>query len=131
AARSVQPWRIDHQPLHDDNAGGVMERRDSHPETGANIMDEPSAVIEEALGPVIVEGQRWEIVVRSEPDDGGTWHNALLFRRDGRVTSRDELITGVEWHVPPGIALMRAQELQEEEQIALFRRALRPRPPVA
>lgn len=88
-------------------------------------------MIEEELGAMIVEGQRWEVVVRSEPDDGGTWHNALLFRRDGRVAAKESLITGVEWHVPPGIALMRAQELGEEEQIALFRRALRPRPPVA
>jgi len=92
--------------------------------------DATTGIIEEELGAVIVEGQRWEVVVRSEPDDGGTWHNALLFRRDGRAAPRDSLITGVEWHVPPGIALMRARELGEEEQIALFRRALRPRPPV-
>jgi hypothetical protein len=46
------------------------------------------------------------------------------------VAGRELLITGVEWHVPPGIALRRAQELDEEEHIALFRRALRPRPPV-
>jgi hypothetical protein len=87
-------------------------------------------VIEEQLGVIIVDGQRCEVWVRSEPDDGGTWHNALLFRRDGRVMGRELLITGVEWHVPPGIALNRARELGEEEQIALFRRALRPRPPV-
>jgi hypothetical protein len=87
-------------------------------------------IIEEQLGAIIVDGQRCEIWVRSEPDDDGTWHNALLFRRDGRVAGRELLITGVEWHVPPGIALRRAQELDEEEHIALFRRALRPRPPV-
>jgi hypothetical protein len=40
------------------------------------------------------------------------------------------MITGVEWHVPPGIALERARELGEREQIALFQRALRPRPPL-
>lgn len=95
------------------------------------MQDPIAGKIEEDLGVVIVEGQRWEIVVRSEPDDDGTWHNALLFRRDGRASGRESLITGVEWHVPPGIALMRAQELGEDEQIALFRRALRPRPPVA
>jgi hypothetical protein len=95
------------------------------------MQDPIAGIIEEELGAVIVEGQRWEVVVRSEPDDGGTWHNALLFRRDGRMSTRESLITGVEWHVPPGIALLRAQELGEEEQIALFRRALRPRPPVA
>lgn len=93
-------------------------------------MESSPGIIEEHLGVLIVDGQRCEVWVRSEPDDGGTWHNALLFRRDGRVTGREVLITGVEWHVPPGIALSRAQELAEEEQIALFRRALRPRPPI-
>jgi hypothetical protein len=109
-----------------------MEAGKRHFGAGAGSMQEPlSGYFEEQLGAMIVEGQRWEVMVRSEPDDGGTWHNALLFRRDGRASPRESLITGVEWHVPPGIALMRAQELGEEEQIALFRRALRPRPPVA
>jgi hypothetical protein len=89
-----------------------------------------SGIIEEKLGPIFVDGQRCEIWVRSQPDDDGTWHNALLFRRDGRPAGREALIAGVEWHVPPGIALARAQELQEQEQIALFRRALAPRPPL-
>jgi hypothetical protein len=40
------------------------------------------------------------------------------------------MITGVEWHVPPGIALQRALELDENEQLSLFQRALRPRPPL-
>lgn len=87
-------------------------------------------VIEEQLGAIIVDGQRCDIWVRSEPDDDGTWHNALLFRRSSRVASRDELVAGVEWHVPPGIALDRARELGEQEQIALFKRALSPRPPL-
>jgi hypothetical protein len=94
-------------------------------------MQQPElGMIEEQLGAIFIDGQRCEIWVRSEPDDDGTWHNALLFRRDGRMASREILITGMEWHVPPGIALRRAQELGEEEQIALFRRALRPRPPI-
>jgi hypothetical protein len=91
-------------------------------------MDE--TVIEEQLGPIFVEGQRYQIWVRSEPDNEGTWHNALLFRRDGRVGSHEILITGIGWHVPPGIALDRARELDENEQISLFRKALRPRPPL-
>lgn len=86
--------------------------------------------IEEELGAIIVDGQRCDIWVRSQPDDGGTWHNALLFRRNSRVASRDELVAGVAWHVPPGIALARARELGEHEQIALFKRALEPRPPL-
>jgi hypothetical protein len=91
-------------------------------------MDETA--IEEQLGLIFVEGQRYQIWVRSEPDNEGTWHNALLFRRDGRVGSHEILMTGVGWHVPPGIALDRARELDDNEQISLFRKALRPRPPL-
>ena len=94
-------------------------------------MQEPEpGVIEEKLGAIIVDGQRCEVWVRSEPDSDGTWHNALLFRRVGRAAGREVLITGVSWHVPPGIALDRARELAETEQIALFRRALAPRTPL-
>ena len=89
-----------------------------------------SLSIEEQLGVMFVEGQRYQVWVRSEPDNDGTWHNALLFKRDGRVGSREVLMTGVSWHVPPGLALDRARELDETEQLALFERALRPRPPV-
>jgi hypothetical protein len=80
--------------------------------------------IEEQVGVIIVDGQRCEVWVRSEPDADGTWHNALLFRRDGRIQGLAPLVTGIGWHVPPGIALTRAQELAEGEQIALFQRAL-------
>lgn len=94
-------------------------------------MEQPQpGVIEEELGAIIIDGQRCEIFVRSEPDDDGTWHNALLFRRGGRAPTGEALVVGVSWHVPPGIALNRARELGEQEQIALFRRALAPRPPL-
>lgn len=86
--------------------------------------------IEEQLGTMFVEGQRYMVWVRSEPDQDGTWHNALLFRRDGRVGSHEVLMTGVGWHSPPGVALERARELGDNEQLALFRKALRPRPPL-
>jgi len=89
-----------------------------------------TTVIEEQLGAIFVEGQRYQVWVRSEPDHDGTWHNALLFRRDGRAGAHEAMITGMEWHVPPGIALQRALELGENEQISLFQRALRPRPPL-
>jgi hypothetical protein len=89
-----------------------------------------STTIEEQLGVIFIEGQRYQIWVRSEPDNEGTWHNALIFRRDGRVGSREALITGVGWHVPPGIALERARELDDNEQLSLFRRALAPRAPL-
>jgi hypothetical protein len=92
--------------------------------------DPMDGVIEEKLGAIIVDGQRCEIWVRSQPDDDGTWHNALLFRRAARAPKHEALITGVGWHVPPGIALSRAQELDEQEQIALFRRALEARRPL-
>jgi hypothetical protein len=80
--------------------------------------------IEEQVGIIIIDGQRCEVWVRSEPDTDGTWHNALVFRRDGRIQGLTSLVTGVGWHVPPGIALSRAQELEQGEQIALFQRAL-------
>jgi hypothetical protein len=86
--------------------------------------------IEEELGAIFVDGQRYEVWVRSEPDHDGTWHNALVFRRGGRAGSREELITGMGWHVPPGVALERARELDENEQLSLYRKALRPRPPL-
>jgi hypothetical protein len=94
------------------------------------MQQHPTDIIEERLGAIIVDGQRCEIFVRSQPDDDGTWHNALLFRRDGRLTGTESLVAGVGWHVPPGIALQRARELEEQEQAALFRRALAPRPPL-
>ena len=86
--------------------------------------------IEEQLGVMFVDGQRYQVWVRSEPDHDGTWHNALLFRRDGRAGSHETMITGMGWHVPPGIALERARELDENEQLSLFQKALRPRPPL-
>ena len=94
-------------------------------------MDNALHTIEEQIGIIMIDGQRCEVWVRSEPDNDGTWHNALIFRRaGGRAPAREALITGVEWHVPPGIALVRARELGENEQVALFRRALRPRSPL-
>jgi hypothetical protein len=94
-------------------------------------MVKPADAIEEHLGVIVVDGQRCEVWVRSEPDPDGTWHNALLFRRaGGRAPAHEILSTGLEWHVPPGIALTRARELGENEQAALFRRALRPRTPL-
>lgn len=89
-----------------------------------------SGMIEEPLGAIFIDGQRCDVWVRSEPDGDGTWHNALVFRRNGRSSSRDVLMTGVEWHLPPGIALRRALELDENERIALFRRALDSRAPL-
>lgn len=93
-------------------------------------MDSAYPAVEERLGTLIIEGQRQEIWVRSTPDTDGTWHNALLFRRDGKLSAPEPIVAGVDWHVPPGIALQRAQELAPREQIQLFQRAQRPRPPL-
>jgi hypothetical protein len=90
----------------------------------------PAGGIEEHIGAIIVDGQRCAVWVRSEPDADGTWHNALVFRREARSPAGEALVTGVGWHLPPGIAAERAQELGDEERVALFRRALAPRPPL-
>jgi hypothetical protein len=86
--------------------------------------------VEEFLDTLIIEGQRQEVWVRSTTDTDGTWHNALLFRRDGKLSAPESTIAGVDWHVPPGVALQRAQELGQRERIQLFQRAQRPRPPL-
>ncbi len=93
-------------------------------------MDSAYPAVEERLGTLIIEGQRQEVWVRSTPDTDGTWHNALLFRRGGKLSPPEPIVAGVDWHVPPGIALERAQELAQREQIQLFQRAQRPRPPL-
>jgi hypothetical protein len=73
-------------------------------------MEQASHAIEEHLGIIVVDGQRCEVWVRSEPDSDGNWHNALLFHRAGaRAPARDVLLTGVDWHVPPGVATHRAR----------------------
>jgi hypothetical protein len=90
----------------------------------------PAGGIEERVGVLIIDGQSCEVSVRSEPDADGTWHNALVFRRGSRPAGPGALVTGVGWHLPPGIALERARELAESEQIALFRRAGEPRSPI-
>ena len=38
---------------------------------------------------------------------------------------------GVEWHLPPDLALPRARALEDGERFELYQRALRPRPPLA
>lgn len=93
-------------------------------------MDGAYPAVEERLGTLIIEGQRQEVWIRSTPDTDGTWHNALLFKRDGKLSAPESSVAGVSWHVPPGIALQRARDLPEQEQIQLFQRAQRPRPPL-
>lgn len=86
--------------------------------------------VEEPTGVIFIDGQRCDVLVRSEAQEDGTWHNALVFRRGGRVTGKEVFITGVDWHVPPEAALQRALLLTESEQMEHFRRAARPRSPL-
>ena len=94
-------------------------------------MDRNDLAIEAPLGAIIVEGQRCELWLRSEPDEAGTWHNAVLFRRDGKLSPGETLAAGVEWHLPPDSALHHARELEDMERLELYHRAQRPRPPLA
>lgn len=87
--------------------------------------------VEQHLGVLIVDGQRCDVSIRTDPGPNGTWHNALVFKRDGRVTGSEVLVTGVDWHVSPEDAFARASALGDKEHIELLRRALRPRPPIA
>ena len=86
---------------------------------------------EERVGSLIIEGQRHELWVCSMPDEKGRWHNTLHFRRDGIHSTLTHVIAGVDWHLPPGDALLRALSLPDAERTELYRRSLRPRPPVA
>ncbi len=94
-------------------------------------MDPVDHAVEAPLGAIIVEGQRCELWLRSERDAHGTWHNAVLFRRVGKLSPGEPLAAGVEWHLPPDLALERARALQDMERLELYQRALRPRPPLA
>jgi len=94
-------------------------------------MDPVDHAIEEPLGAIIVEGQRCQVWLRSEPDERGTWHNAVLFRRVGKLGAGETVAAGVEWHLPPDLALPRARALEDMERLELYQRALRPRPPLA
>ena len=93
-------------------------------------MESAYPAVEERLGSLIIEGQRQEVWIRSTPDPEGTWHNAILFKRDGKLSSPDAIVAGVDWHVPPGLALQRARDLAEHDQVQLFQQAQRPRPPL-
>jgi hypothetical protein len=86
--------------------------------------------VEERLGSLIIEGQRQEVWIRSTPDPEGTWHNAILFKRDGKLSPPDAIVAGVDWHVPPGVALQKAKQMPEHAQVQLFRQAHRPQPPL-
>ena len=95
------------------------------------MLPQSQTAIEEPVTTIFVDGQRCEVFIRTEPDLDGTWHNVLLFRRGGRVQSRDFIATGLDWHVTPDLALLHAGRLSEAELKVLLERALRTRPPLA
>ena len=89
----------------------------------------PDGAFEESVRTFIVEGQRQELWLRSVAD-GDVWHNAAVFRRDGKLSPMEAWLTGLDWHLPPEQARMRASALDETEILELYERALRPRPPL-
>lgn len=89
----------------------------------------PEGATEELARTFILEGQRQELWLRVARE-GEVWHNAAVFRRDGKLSPMEAWITGLDWHLPPEQARRRAQALDETEILDLYERALRPRPPL-
>lgn len=89
----------------------------------------PEDVVEEPVRTFIVEGQRNELWLRCVPE-GDNWHNAAVFRRDGKLSPMEAWTTGLDWHLPPARARKRAAALEEQEILELYERAIRPRPPL-
>lgn len=92
-------------------------------------MLEPLQSTEYRFGGLIVGGQAHGVWVRSARI-GGVWHNALVFRREGKLSSAAEVVVGTSWHQDPETARRSAEALAEVDLLAYYRRALRPRPPL-
>jgi hypothetical protein len=90
--------------------------------------DEDGA-IELLADTIIVDGQRQQVWIRVFADRDG-WHNALVFRRDGKLSPMEAWTTGLDWHLPPDQAFAQARALDDKEKLELYERALRPRPPL-
>ena len=93
------------------------------------IGPDADGAVELLVDTIIVEGQRQQVWVRAMPE-GDLWHNALVFRRDGKLSPTEAWTTGLDWHLPPEEAWALALELDEKETLELYERALRPRPPL-
>lgn len=89
----------------------------------------PEGAIEEPVRTFILEGQRQELWLRIALE-GDVWHNAAIFRRDGKLSPMEAWMTGLDWHLPPEQARERARALDDSEILELYERALRPRPPL-
>lgn len=90
---------------------------------------EAGDAVELLVDTFIVEGQRQQLWIRAA-QEGEVWHNALVFRRDGKLSPMESWTTGLDWHLPPEQAWSRAHSLDEAERLELYERALRPRPPL-
>jgi len=110
-------------------AARLMPVPDLPLEPGQRIGPDETGAVELLVDTIIVEGQRQQVWVRAVPE-GDRWHNALVFRRDGKLSPMEAWTTGVDWHLPPAQAVLRAQMLDEKEKLEAYERALRPRPPL-
>ena len=102
---------------------------DPFPEATERTGPDEHGAMEFLVDTLIVEGQRQQLWIRVAPE-GDAWHNALVFRRDGKLSPMEAWTTGLDWHLPPTAAWTRARELDETERLELYERALRPRPPL-
>lgn len=92
-------------------------------------MLEPLQTAERRFRSLIVGGQTHGVWIRSERS-GEAWHNALVFRREGKLSRTGEVVVGTSWHRDPAAALVLATRLGDAELLEYFQRALRPRPPL-
>lgn len=92
-------------------------------------MLEPLHSTEHRLRSLIVGGQTHGVWIRCARTEGA-WHNALVFRREGKLSSASEVVVGTSWHQDPETARRLAEALGEADLLGYFRRALRPRPPI-
>ena len=106
-----------------------MSSRDLSLLPSERIGPDETGAVELLATTFIVDGQRQQVWVRAVPE-GDAWHNALVFRRDGKLSPMEAWTTGVDWHLPPELAFARARDLDETETLELYERALRPRPPL-
>lgn len=98
-------------------------------EPSERIGPDENGAVELLVDTIIVEGQRQQVWIRVAPE-GDAWHDAMVFRRDGKLSPMESWMTGLDWHLPPDRAWVRALALDDKERLELYERAIRPRPPL-
>ena len=93
------------------------------------MLEQPLRSAERRVRGLILGGQTHGVWVRSERV-GARWHNALVFRREGKLSLAGEVVVGLAWHLAPDAAAEAAARLGEAELVGYFKRAMRPRPPI-